>query len=176
MKIPIIGLGKSLEKQTITERFEPYAVQYASVNPIKGFKDEYAFLSNFYPCSIEYEGVVYHSVENAYQAAKFLQSQRDKFVTCTASKAKFYGKGILLQDRENIMFNLLTKKFSHAKLAKMLLDTGDMDLIEWNTWGDTFWGICSKTMKGQNRLGVLLMNVRRNLQSMREVHNGEETS
>ena len=37
---------------------------------IKGFQGEYRFLSNFYPCQIEFEGLTYFSSEAAYQAQK----------------------------------------------------------------------------------------------------------
>ena len=40
------------------------------------------------------------------------------------------------------MADLLRQKFSHPDLAVLLLATGDEDLVEINTWGDTFWGIC----------------------------------
>ena len=36
------------------------------------FRGEYDFLSNFYKCNVEHEGVIYSSVENAFQAAKTL--------------------------------------------------------------------------------------------------------
>ena len=41
---------------------------------IKGFfgfgKDEYGFLSNFYPAPTEYDGVIYPTSEHAYMASK----------------------------------------------------------------------------------------------------------
>jgi predicted NAD-dependent protein-ADP-ribosyltransferase YbiA (DUF1768 family) len=37
---------------------------------IDNFKGNYEFLSNFAPCYIRYEGVLYTSVECAFQAAK----------------------------------------------------------------------------------------------------------
>lgn len=40
----------------------------------------------------------------------------------------------------------------------MLLKTGDEELVEGNTWGDTFWGVCKG--KGRNELGKILMKVR----------------
>ena len=39
-------------------------------NVIDSFVGEYYFLSNFYPCSIEHDGLRYPSSEHAYQAAK----------------------------------------------------------------------------------------------------------
>ena len=38
---------------------------------IDRFDEQYAFLSNFYPCDILYKGVTFPALENAYQAAKY---------------------------------------------------------------------------------------------------------
>ena len=43
-------------------------------------------------------------------------------------------------------------------MASRLINTGDAILIEGNTWGDTYWGVCDGV--GENRLGKLLMEVR----------------
>jgi predicted NAD-dependent protein-ADP-ribosyltransferase YbiA (DUF1768 family) len=37
---------------------------------INGFQKEFRFLSNFWPCKVMLDGVIYNSTENAYQAAK----------------------------------------------------------------------------------------------------------
>lgn len=34
------------------------------------FREEYEFLSNFYPAKMEYQGISYYSSEAAYQAQK----------------------------------------------------------------------------------------------------------
>jgi len=60
------------------------------------------------------------------------------------------------------MHGLLQQKFKHGSpLADLLLKTGTQDLVEGNTWGDTFWGVCRG--KGKNHLGRLLMLVRQEL-------------
>jgi predicted NAD-dependent protein-ADP-ribosyltransferase YbiA (DUF1768 family) len=62
----------------------------------------------------------------------------------------------------NTMLTLLRQKFAlGSELAKKLLDTGNRDLVEGNTWGDTFWGVCKG--QGENMLGKLLMQVRAEL-------------
>jgi predicted NAD-dependent protein-ADP-ribosyltransferase YbiA (DUF1768 family) len=40
----------------------------------------------------------------------------------------------------------------------MLIDTGNEELCEFNTWGDTFYGVCNGV--GKNILGKLLMEIR----------------
>jgi predicted NAD-dependent protein-ADP-ribosyltransferase YbiA (DUF1768 family) len=58
------------------------------------------------------------------------------------------------------MRHLLESKFGKAnpELRQMLIDTNPCVLIEGNTWGDRFWGVCEG--KGENMLGRLLMNLR----------------
>lgn len=38
------------------------------------------------------------------------------------------------------MRQLIAEKFLFPALAQALIDTGSVDLIEGNTWGDRFWG------------------------------------
>jgi hypothetical protein len=58
------------------------------------------------------------------------------------------------------MRELLAKKFAlGTSLAKQLKATAPAELIEGNTWSDTFWGQCPIGY-GQNTLGVLLMERR----------------
>lgn len=135
-------------------------------NKIDKFENEYAFLSNFYPCRIEIDGLIFDSTEAAFQASKsnFLDV-RKKFVGLNASQAKKLGRQIILRDdwedvKIEIMEKVLREKFSNKnpELLKKLIDTGDNVLIEGNWWNDTFWGICRGV--GKNNLGKLLMKIR----------------
>jgi predicted NAD-dependent protein-ADP-ribosyltransferase YbiA (DUF1768 family) len=57
------------------------------------------------------------------------------------------------------MRDLLLLKFAPGTMrAAMLVSTDDRELIEGNTWGDTYWGVCGG--RGKNMLGKLLMEVR----------------
>lgn len=133
---------------------------------IAAFKGEYRFLSNFdTTVTIEYDYAMYPSLEHAYQAAKTLDiNERRKIQDCqTPGEAKRMGKTVTLRpDWENIklhvMRDLLRKKFSVHPLREKLIQTYPMQLIEGNNWGDTYWGVCNG--KGENRLGLLLMEVR----------------
>jgi hypothetical protein len=60
------------------------------------------------------------------------------------------------------MYALLAQKFSHDHLREKLIGTGAAMLIEGNTWGDTYWGVCNG--EGYNHLGRLLMDLRDELQ------------
>ena len=133
---------------------------------VASFFGAYRFLSNFWPARVRLTGdrFLYPTVEHAYQAAKTdlrwragLQSAR------TPADAKRQARALaLLPDWEArklpVMEDLLRQKFAHPELRSLLLATGDAELVEGNTWGDTFWGVCRG--RGQNHLGRLLMAIR----------------
>jgi ribA/ribD-fused uncharacterized protein len=143
-----------------------------SEEEVHGFFGPYRFLSNMWPAEVHFEGHVYPSVENAYQAAKFAPEERVDFLTCTPKEAKKFSIGRAMQyapeewdeKRNEIMFNLLKEKFDpkvHSDLSEQLKDTGVRNLEETNWWGDVYWGVCEG--KGENTLGKMLMDVRGSL-------------
>lgn len=140
------------------------------MNRIDKFNGEYDFLSNFYFSKIKYEGKTYKSVEHAFQAAKTNSATHKQWVqeAHSAREAKRRGKQIPLREdwekvKLNIMLEICRIKFKDPYLQKLLSDTGDLELIEGNTWNDTFWGVCNG--KGQNNLGKILMQVRDELKN-----------
>ena len=135
---------------------------------IDSFQGEHRWLSNFWLVDVKLEGTTFKSVEHAYMAAKTTDtSLREKIRSFdTPGQAKRFCKTITLrhdweQVKLSIMRDLLTQKFQDTVLASKLLATGDEELIEGNTWGDTFWGVCRGV--GQNHLGRLLMDIRETL-------------
>ena len=134
---------------------------------IKDFRGEFAFLSNFAPCEVEFEGIKFQSTEAAYQAAKTKDLEaRKEFRYLGPGEAKRLGNKIeMRKDWESIklgvMEEVLRKKFSTDPYKQRLIDTGDQDLIEENWWNDTWWGVCKG--KGLNNLGKLLMKIREEL-------------
>lgn len=136
------------------------------INSINSFFGEYRWLSNFWRVHVNLDGFAYPSVEHAYQAAKTLDPiVRERIRTAaTPGRAKRGGNNVKLrphweQIKIGIMRELLYQKFArYSYLRKQLIDTGDLLLVEGNTWGDTFWGVCDG--KGENQLGILLMEVR----------------
>lgn len=130
------------------------------------FKDEYRWLSNFWPSKVTLDGVTYPSVENAYQAAKtVIKDERKFFVNCTSGQAKRRGKEITQREdwpfiKIAVMRDLLIQKFRDPILKQKLIDTGDQRIREGNNWNDKFWGVCLKTGVGNNHLGNLLTEIR----------------
>jgi hypothetical protein len=56
---------------------------------------------------------------------------------------------------------MLVQKFAIPELRQQLIDTGDARIIEGNTWGDVFWGVCKG--KGENHLGRLIESIRESI-------------
>lgn len=132
---------------------------------IDSFRGDFGFLSNFYEATIYVDGQRYASVEHAYQAFKTADPWSRKLIreAKTPGIAKKLGKSVKLRpDWESVKVDLMRdfvrKKFDNPFLAPLLLATDDAELIEGNTWNDTFWGVCRG--QGQNWLGKILMEVR----------------
>jgi ribA/ribD-fused uncharacterized protein len=139
---------------------------------IQGFFGPYRWLSNFYKAPCEYEGIVYPTSENAYQAAKVKPEFRGIFTECSAADSKLVWKQFSLVDeepedwdkrKEGVMAAILLFKFTYnTELLERLLSTKDRYLEETNHWGDIFWGVDYETREGKNTLGKILMKIREN--------------
>ena len=130
---------------------------------ITSFQGEYRWLSNFWLTSlIMSDGIQYKSSEHAFVAQKTLDmdDRREIAKIKTPGQAKRYGRSLELRPdwqevRLAIMYNVILHKFAqNDNLAAKLRATEDALLIEGNTWGDQFWGICDG--KGLNWLGRIL--------------------
>lgn len=142
------------------------------VAKIDQFKDEFRFLSNFWPAVVRLPDDEfpdeYGSVEHAFQAAKSLNSKERKAIreAPTPGKAKRWGREVTLRPgwediKVNVMRGLLWIKFNEdPRLRAKLLATEEIELVEGNTWGDRFWGVDLKTGVGENHLGKLLVETR----------------
>lgn len=138
------------------------------------------FLSNFWPAIVSYGAGTYPSVENAYVAAKIgavpppegkapstpLEQAAVELLTCKPGNAKRIGKRFPMVAgwdgfKLDVMRTLVTQKFAKEPLRSMLLITGDEELVENNSWNDTWWGVCRGV--GENNLGKLLMTLRSGL-------------
>src|ERR1700676_4282909 len=117
---------------------------------IDSFKGEHEFLSNFHLFEGYYlNNNVYLSAEHAYQAQKAVRWEDRKAIeeARTPALAKKIGRQIEIRpDWEYVklymMLKIVRRKFDHQPLAVKLLQTGDETLVEGNSWGDEFWGVC----------------------------------
>jgi|SRR6478609_889984 len=138
-------------------------------NNVVSFDGEHRWLSNFWPVKIEMDGIIYPSVEHAYQSAKTDDVAIRTVIASTESpgKAKRLAKELIPNNKEWakvkvwVMFTLLQKKFRYENLRKKLDSTDGLVLIEGNNWGDTFWGVDVRK-GGSNMLGKCLMAIREN--------------
>ena len=148
---------------------------------IDKFEGRYAFLSNFYPCKIEYQGIVYPSVEHFYVAMKVNTQQliNGKYYTPadyremiaqipTADQVKRIGRLATLRKdwdikKLEIMNWAVRQKFKDPLLMEMLLSTDGHELVEGNYWKDFYWGVCNGI--GENHLGRILMDVREEIRN-----------
>lgn len=142
----------------------------------------YAFLSNFYEGTpFTWRDDFWKTSEHAYQAMKASNIADFKMIRDSHSpdEAKYLGRSIRVRsDWEAIKYQtmhsiVLAKFTSNGELGKLLLDTNNAYLQEGTFWNDTVWGVDlyasempekPMTRKGQNWLGIILMDVRSRLE------------
>ena len=149
--------------------------------PVTEFQGEYRFLSNFWPARVEFEGMTYPTAEHAYQAAKSLDPSERRRIAALPSPADAKREGRKLALRSDwdtakfvVMEQIVRDKFTrNADLRAKLLETGDAQLEEGNNWGDTTWGVVNGV--GENRLGKILMKVRKELRKAAQEGERQDT-
>jgi ribA/ribD-fused uncharacterized protein len=135
-----------------------------SAGPIDDFSAQFHWLSNFSPSPIDFEGDLYMTVENAFQAAKTTDHRARALIRdCGPDEAKMRGMHVPLREswdemRVAVMESLLEAKFTIPALRSRLIATAPRVIVNRNVFGDTFWGICRG--QGRNELGKAIMRVR----------------
>ena len=132
---------------------------------IDRFRGDHAFLSNFHRHPFRWDGDTWATAEAPFQAAKTRDERMRERIRAAASpgEAKRLGRRADLrldweQIKDDVMHSVLQAKFAVPELRDALLATGDAELVEGNTWGDVYWGVCGG--KGRNQLGRTLMRIR----------------
>lgn len=133
---------------------------------IANFSGPYWFLSNFSKQVVPYNGCYYKSAEHAFQATKMTNEVDHNVVAGQLSPGEAKKIARLQKKRDDweevkvqVMREILRAKFTFVPHRKgQLIRTEGHILIEGNTWGDKFWGMCNG--EGQNILGRLLMELR----------------
>lgn len=145
---------------------------------IRRFEYEYAFLSAHYPADVtlvDYPDLVFSSSIAAYWALRY-PALASELAGLPAPEANRLGmkhqKDDFLETFVSPSTELLTHYMRKATLAKFdqhpalreqLLRTGDRELLNYNTWGDTIWGLVydeNGTTRGWNLLGRVLTQIR----------------
>lgn len=176
-----------------------FAIQYAQIHRILSrqltnniyFYDEtgiYGKFSNFYPCEITYNGLVYPTSEHAFQAAKFedpaykeiIRTSNTPGMAAILGRQKVAGgfkwrldlnqiiikhkeRGVKVRDdwenvKVNTMREILKLKFSQSDMRMVLVCTDNYNLVE-HTTRDKYWGDGGDGT-GENLLGKLLTEIR----------------
>lgn len=133
--------------------------------------EPYGEFSNFAPYPFELKGKVWPTSEHYFQAQKFAGTDHEEAIRLTKSPTVAARMGRsrerpLRADwetvKDEIMREALRAKFDqHPTLRSLLLKTGDAELVE-HTKNDRYWADGGDGT-GQNRLGELLMELRRQL-------------
>lgn len=133
---------------------------------------DYGYLSNLYKRDVRFENRTFRSSEDAYQFGKPLDGMVAEWIIAAPKPhlCAMAAHGLLAFDirpdwqaiKVDRMRDVLRAKFSqHEDLKQNLIDTGNAVLIE-DSNTDAFWGI-GKKRNGKNMLGILLMQVREEL-------------
>ena len=140
------------------------------------FRGERSFLSHFYNCRVNAWGETFTSVEAAYQYKQAVFSGVNETAQLikkakSGRETKRLSKRIKVRKLEEwsktkraIMYALLTRKFKDGYLARQLIDTGNMLLVEQVASALGYWGLSRNGTPRKNVLGELLMEVRARLQ------------
>jgi N-glycosidase YbiA len=130
--------------------------------------DEYGCFSNFSPHPVKMKGKVWPTSEHYFQAQKFVGTAHEEEIRrvkspMIAARMGRDRKRPLRRDwesvKDEIMFEAVRAKFTqHEELRKILLATGDAEIIE-HTGKDSYWGDGGDG-GGRNMLGKTLMLVR----------------
>jgi len=135
--------------------------------------DTHSEFSNFAPFGIDLEGAWWPTVENYYQAQKFIDAALRKMIRkaekppiakSIADKHKDAIRADWDQIKDEVMYRAVRRKFElHPELKALLLATGDEELIE-AAPTDTYWGV-GRDGTGQNKLGRIIERIRDELRA-----------
>ena len=134
------------------------------------------WFSNMLPFDqpLEEDGIKYKSPENYYQAMKMgdMKCRHDisymspfEAKKAIRNKSQFPWRSDWTKEMSiEVMRTAIAHKFQpETSWGKMLLMTEDWEITEWNNWGDTKFGKCINSGKGENLLGKILMEQRNEL-------------
>jgi ribA/ribD-fused uncharacterized protein len=165
------GSSSSLSAQQSSIELD-LSMHLAEIRFYRANEKPYGAFSNLYPRPIEFEGSIFATSEHAYQAGKASKpAVRDWILSApTPSLAAMAAHGLYVWDvvpnwaqiKFDRMRAVLRAKFEqHPDLKELLLSTGSARLVEAGTVNNAvnrLWGEVEG--KGQNMLGVMLMDLR----------------
>lgn len=143
---------------------------------IKFYKtnEPYGAFNNFKKAPFYIYERYWKNVEAAYQSQKTLDPKECEAIAeaVTPREARDLGQKVTMrsdwdQVKYKVMLECVQAKFEqHKDLQELLLSTGNEELVE-DSSIDYFWG-CGADGTGQNNLGKILMEVRKELRDGKE--------
>jgi hypothetical protein len=143
-----------------------------SSEPINFLENRFTDLSPFSAHEVELDGVVYKTVEHAYQALRAIPSAREKIMQAR-SPMDAWREGQRCKDREELLEDydkdvlmeriLRAKLEQHEDIRAVLLESDNRELIKVID-SDSYWGT-GRNGDGENRMGKIWMKLRVELQS-----------
>lgn len=132
-------------------------------------KDAFGFMGNYFKARFFIYDRWWSFVEAPYQAMKTfdLAEQKAIWEAVKANDSRLLGQKVTMRpDWDNVKREVmkeccLAKFLQHPDLRKQLMDTGEEELIE-DSPVDWYWG-CGADGTGQNVLGQILMEIRKEL-------------
>ncbi len=135
--------------------------------------DNYGCFSNFSRHGFQIDGQYWKTSEHYFQAMKFEGTKYETQI-CEARSPKDAANLGRRRDfplrkdweaiKDDVMRRAVLAKFQkHDDIRKILLDTGDEEIVE-NAPSDYYWG-CGKDGTGKNMLGIILMETRERLRN-----------
>ncbi|MGB1241663.1 MAG: NADAR family protein [Chitinophagales bacterium] len=144
---------------------------YSNIVQFYSTSNEYGEFSNFALYPIKLKGKMWPTSEHYFQAQKFKGTPYEAKIhkatkPMLAAQLGRSRKVKIRQDWERVknlvMLDAVRAKFiQHPQLKELLLSTGDAKIVE-HTANDSYWGDGGDG-KGKNRLGQILMLVRKEL-------------
>ena len=138
--------------------------------------EPYYEFTNFFPCIVFIDGRDWPTTEHYFQAQKFvgtpyvekirmLPGPRDAFQLSRDPAVSCWRRSDWESVKDDIMLKALRVKFTeNLSLREKLRGTGEKELVE-HTSNDSYWGDGGNGL-GLNKLGKLLMQVRRELKEV----------
>lgn len=133
-------------------------------------------LSSYSSFAFELDGYEWPSVEHYYNAMKYGDEKYAEKIRNAplAADAEKLGKSRWHKKRKDwkkVKLTVMTrgtyiKCRTHPEVAKMLLDTGDIEITEVSLY-DYFWGL-GRDQRGDNAFGKMLMDIRDKLREEQE--------
>jgi ribA/ribD-fused uncharacterized protein len=172
---------KNTKSKVKLEQASAESEQQVEIHFYRANEKPYGVFSNLYKRPVVFEEATYATSEHAYQAGKASkEAVRDWILSApTPALAAMAAHGLYVWDvvpnwakiKYDRMRNVLRAKFTqHDDLCELLLSTDNKRLVEVGTVDNAvnrLWGEVNG--RGQNMLGVMLMELREQLRNERVV-------